>query len=159
MIIKYNLSLSSLKKIACLLQETIKPPFLILLEGGLGNGKTTFAQFFIQNAIADAKVVSPSFGILHEYQADYAVINHFDFYRLLNQNKNQADCHYFIEHLENAISLIEWPAFMKDEIIALNYPYAIITINMQEDCSDKRTVRINSSSEAMINLLNKKLDF
>lgn len=56
------------------LKDLIKVPALIILEGDLGAGKTTFVQHFI----GEDQVLSPTYSILSECKT----VLHADFYRL-----------------------------------------------------------------------------
>ncbi|MBY0515333.1 MAG: tRNA (adenosine(37)-N6)-threonylcarbamoyltransferase complex ATPase subunit type 1 TsaE [Bacteriovoracaceae bacterium] len=56
------------------LKELTKVPALIILDGPMGVGKTTFSQQFI----GESEVFSPSYSILSEH----AQILHGDFYRI-----------------------------------------------------------------------------
>lgn len=56
------------------LKEEVRPGALILLEGPMGAGKTTFAKNFIE----DGETLSPSYSVLSET----AAVLHGDFYRI-----------------------------------------------------------------------------
>ena len=58
---------------------------VLALEGELGSGKTLFTQGLVAGLESDATVTSPTFTILHEYQAGRLPIYHFDFFRLGNR--------------------------------------------------------------------------
>ncbi|MAX65848.1 MAG: tRNA (adenosine(37)-N6)-threonylcarbamoyltransferase complex ATPase subunit type 1 TsaE [Bacteriovoracaceae bacterium] len=60
--------------IAYELKELVEPPAMILLEGPLGAGKTTFSKIFIDND----ETFSPSYSLL----SDTKDVLHGDFYRL-----------------------------------------------------------------------------
>ena len=56
------------------LKELAKPPAMVILEGEVGAGKTTFTQAFLD----DKEVMSPTYSIISEYKN----FLHADFYRL-----------------------------------------------------------------------------
>ncbi|MDZ4839632.1 MAG: tRNA (adenosine(37)-N6)-threonylcarbamoyltransferase complex ATPase subunit type 1 TsaE [Bacteroidota bacterium] len=95
---------------------------IILLEGELGSGKTTFVKHFL-NKIYDVKeaVTSPTFTIVNEYVIDNQLILHFDLYRL----KDEFDLVEigFDEYLNKSIlCFIEWSAIahsILDEFLPL----------------------------------------
>lgn len=59
-------------------------PVLLTLDGPLGAGKTTVAQAIAEGAGAFdlAEVTSPTFALIHEYEAARGLIAHLDLYRL-----------------------------------------------------------------------------
>ena len=61
------------------LKELSKPPALVMLEGPVGAGKTTFVQHFI----GENGVVSPTYNVISEFKQ----IIHADFYRLEKQEE------------------------------------------------------------------------
>ena len=65
---------SDLPYIVYELKDLTKAPSMIILEGTLGAGKTTFVQMFI----GDKEVLSPTYSILSESKS----VLHADFYRL-----------------------------------------------------------------------------
>ena len=66
------------------LAATLQPGDLVLLEGGLGAGKTALARAIIRTLIEDPKldVPSPSFALVQPYQGNGHSILHADLYRL-----------------------------------------------------------------------------
>jgi tRNA threonylcarbamoyladenosine biosynthesis protein TsaE len=87
-----------------------KKPNVVLLEGELGGGKTTFSQGFLASLGVDKPVTSPTFVIMKPYSIpkfDYKVY-HLDLYRL-NQDWEVLDLGIMdmIQNPKN-ILLIEW---------------------------------------------------
>ena len=88
------------------LAPTLLPGDIVSLTGDLGAGKTVFAQGLAAALGAEARVTSPSFTIVHEYEARYPII-HLDIYRL-DSFQEVLDLG-FEEFLDpSAIVLIEW---------------------------------------------------
>lgn len=90
------------------LAATLQPGDLVLLEGGLGAGKTSLARAIIRTLLNDQKldVPSPSFALVQPYEGNGHTILHADLYRL-------ADAREIAELglLDDAqsIVLVEWP--------------------------------------------------
>lgn len=80
---------------------------VILLEGDLGAGKTTFSKFFI-NHFSEIKhnVTSPTFNIVQTYKSNKCNIWHFDLYRL--KNSLEIIEIGLEEALDEGLTIIEW---------------------------------------------------
>ena len=109
-------SLNDLEKIANNVQKIVLPGDSIFLYGEIGVGKTTFARLLInnyelKNNIVKSEVLSPTFNIVFEYDIKNFVIKHYDLYRL----KNVKDINNLgiFEHIEQSITLIEWPELIQ----------------------------------------------
>lgn len=65
------------------LAQQLTPPLLVVLEGELGSGKTTFTKGVVSGmgAARESEVTSPSFTLVHEYGDDGRVA-HLDLYRV-----------------------------------------------------------------------------
>ena len=81
------------------LKDMVKLPCMIILEGELGAGKTTFTQMFI----GEKETLSPTYSILSEYKN----ILHGDFYRLeQNEEVLQLDLADYLE--DKQYFFVEW---------------------------------------------------
>lgn len=89
---------------------SLHPSTLILLEGTLGAGKTTFVKGLAQglgSAALDA-VQSPTFTYLHIHPLQRATLYHFDLYRL--RGVDDFIELGFGEYLDgDGVCCIEWP--------------------------------------------------
>ncbi len=97
----------------CRLAEVIafaaRPGDLILLEGDLGAGKTTFARAFVSALMGGTaeEVVSPTFTLVQSYETERMPVAHLDLYRL-DDPAELAELG--LEHaLERGVALVEWP--------------------------------------------------
>jgi tRNA threonylcarbamoyladenosine biosynthesis protein TsaE len=81
---------------------------VVWLTGDLGAGKTTFVQALVVAAGAGA-ARSPTFSLVHEYEAPDGLIFHVDCYRL--RTPDEAIDLDFPEILRRAkLLLVEWPS-------------------------------------------------
>jgi tRNA threonylcarbamoyladenosine biosynthesis protein TsaE len=90
------------------LAQSAQPGWVLLLEGDLGAGKTTFAQGFARGLGITVPVVSPTFTLLNEYRDGRIPLVHGDFYRL--EDSRQAEELHLEDYWESGwIVLLEWP--------------------------------------------------
>ncbi len=86
---------------------------VIVLQGDLGSGKTTFARYCIQHLLyAPEDVTSPTFTLVHTYTNAPFPIWHCDLYRL----RSAAEAHELglEDAFHDALTLIEWPEIIED---------------------------------------------
>lgn len=100
-------SIKQTEKLATEFAKTLKNGDVVLLNGDLGAGKTTFTQFVFKALGVRGVVNSPTFAVLKTYQGDGVTLNHFDTYRI---NTAEAIECGFDEVLSNrdSITFIEW---------------------------------------------------
>lgn len=80
---------------------------VLLLEGDLGAGKTTFTQGLAQGLLIGTPVTSPTFTLAHEYLGGRLPLFHFDPYRLSGPD-DILDLG-FEEYLERGgVVVVEW---------------------------------------------------
>ncbi len=93
----------------------------ILLAGGLGAGKSTFARAFIQALVLPGcsfDIPSPTFTLIQTYDETRIPVAHADLYRLTSAS--QADELGLEDLLSNHILLVEWPEHLGLEAPAGN---------------------------------------
>lgn len=80
---------------------------VVVLDGPLGAGKTTFVQGLAQQLGVQARVTSPTFVVsrIHKPKPGGLALVHVDAYRLSGQN-DLVDLD--LDTVENAVFLIEW---------------------------------------------------
>lgn len=105
--------LAQLGDIASQLALSLKIGDIVCLYGDLGAGKTTFARAIIQALLPDIQdITSPTFNLVHVYDAKQFQIWHFDLYRL----KNIKEIHNLAidDAFRYGVSIIEWPEIIQD---------------------------------------------
>ena len=107
-----------LAKISNKIKKILSPGDAVFLYGQIGVGKTTFARILIndyenQKKLKKSEVLSPTFNIVFQYDIKDFTIEHYDLYRLKNENeiKNIG----LFENLEESIIIVEWPELIKDK--------------------------------------------
>ena len=100
-------NLEETRKFAVSLSKLIVKPFFICLNGPIGSGKTTFANYFI-NQFSEKKVnvPSPTFPIVQIYDLKKIKIWHYDLFRIENKKD------FFNLDFDAAINdsvIVEWP--------------------------------------------------
>ncbi|HBP43676.1 MAG TPA: tRNA (adenosine(37)-N6)-threonylcarbamoyltransferase complex ATPase subunit type 1 TsaE, partial [Clostridiales bacterium] len=81
---------NNLKETASLAKKfakTLKGGTLILLNGDLGAGKTTFTQSVFKTLGVKEPVTSPTFTLLREYYVKDYNLYHFDMYRINDESE------------------------------------------------------------------------
>ena len=107
------------------LQETIKlgrkfaqrlnPKSIILLQGPIGAGKTSFVKGIGGGLSIKEDITSPTFALSHHYNSGTIPLIHIDLYRIENSLMAKE---FFISEEEEAIQneaimVIEWPELIK----------------------------------------------
>lgn len=89
--------------------KNLRPGDILLLEGDLGAGKTTFAQGVAKGLGVNEFVNSPTFVIINEYFSGRLPLYHMDLYRVEDEAQlyDLGIEEYFFG---NGVCLVEWPA-------------------------------------------------
>jgi len=98
--------------LAGLLSQRAPAPGLILLEGALGSGKTTFVRGFLRGLGFKGDVPSPTFTLINEYGRTRPPVFHMDLYRVEPGELENLGLEEYLGHPE-AVSLVEWPAVLE----------------------------------------------
>jgi len=90
---------------------------LVFLRGGLGAGKTTLVRGILRGLGHTGSVKSPTYTILEPHDLPFALVYHFDFYRIGDSQELE-----FLGMDElvsaDALKLIEWPERAEDRLPA-----------------------------------------
>jgi tRNA threonylcarbamoyladenosine biosynthesis protein TsaE len=90
------------------LGRQLTAPTVIGLSGELGAGKTTLVQAMCRGLGARAPATSPTYALVHRYDAGDRPVYHVDCYRLRFPDEAR-DLGFDDMTSEGAIVLIEWP--------------------------------------------------
>jgi tRNA threonylcarbamoyladenosine biosynthesis protein TsaE len=90
------------------LGRQIVPPLTITHDGDLGAGKTTLARAICEGFGVRDEVTSPTFAIVHVYDAPRAPVYHVDLYRL-DGPRDLQNIGWDDMMQSDALVLIEWP--------------------------------------------------
>ena len=109
-----DINLQKMTELALALSPHLGAGDVVLLNGDLGAGKSTFARIIIQSHLGDIDVPSPTFTLVQSYNAKNFEIWHMDLYRLetpaeileLGVEESFSTNLCLIEWGENAISFI-----------------------------------------------------
>jgi tRNA threonylcarbamoyl adenosine modification protein YjeE len=99
--------LTVVEKAAQQLAPLLRARDLILLQGELGAGKTTFARALLQALGIQEDVPSPTFTLLQIYETPHFPVYHFDFYRI--KNETELEELGWEEAPANGLVIAEWP--------------------------------------------------
>ena len=93
----------------------LNPKSVILLQGPIGAGKTSFVQGIAKGLSISEDITSPTFALSHHYNSGKIPLIHLDLYRL--ENVSLAKEVFFSEEEEaiqrQAILIIEWPELIE----------------------------------------------
>lgn len=112
---------------------------VVLLDGDLGAGKTTFTKG-IGKALGVKRVInSPTFTIVKEYRGDNVKLYHLDLYRLDGVGEDFDLEEYFSNE---SICVCEWP-FQASDLLPKEY----LMINIKRIDDNKRKFIITSNGK------------
>ena len=99
-------SVAETERFAASFAQSLRRGDVIALFGGLGMGKTAFVRGLAQGLHTTSEVSSPTFALVHEYEADMPIY-HFDMYRIHSMEDLYSTG--FFDYLESGgVLVIEW---------------------------------------------------
>jgi len=97
------------------LSNKLNSQSIVLLQGPIGAGKTSFVRGIAQGLSICEEITSPTFALSHHYNSGKIPLIHLDLYRL--ENVSLAKEVFFSEEEEaiqrQAILVIEWPELIE----------------------------------------------
>ena len=150
--IRRNLDLKDLKDFAKELKPLLKKPQVLLLEGPLGVGKTTFVRllfdFLAEEDQGTGKeeengkelqqrgpVMSPAFSVHHSYSVSFGLIQHIDLYRLKDDEDLESTGFWdvFSEPEKKNLIIIEWANLLNPRSLPPVWNYIRLKFSFGED--------------------------
>lgn len=116
------------------LGRQITPPLVITIDGDLGAGKTTLARAICVGFGVRDEVTSPTFAIVHVYDAPKSPVYHVDLYRLDGARELQ-NIGWDDLVQSDALLIVEWPDRAGDLLPADHLP---IQLRYVENAPDRR---------------------
>lgn len=120
------------------LASELAPGDVVLVEGELGAGKTTFVRGACRRLGVTGPVTSPTFTIGQRYPAQRVpAVAHLDLYRLSSLAGEDPDL--LADYLgPDTIAFVEWPAAGEDEVAGLGRVAA--RVSLEHAGGDRRHV-------------------
>src|SRR5689334_22666486 len=84
------------------------PPLIVTLAGDLGAGKTTLAQAICAGYGVTEPVTSPTFALVHRYDAPRSPVYHVDLYRI-ERPSDLVNLGWDEIAASHALVIVEWP--------------------------------------------------
>ena len=126
------------------LAAALTPGDVVLIEGEVGAGKTTFVRGACRALGVDAVVTSPTFTIGQRY-AGAVPVSHLDLYRVADLGGEDPDL--LADYIgPDRIAFVEWPGGAVATIAALGRIAARVVI--EHGGGDRRVVRIEAPVSA-----------
>lgn len=114
------------------------PGDTIALEAPMGSGKSVFARGIARGLAIEGPIPSPSYTLCYSYDGPHQRLEHWDFYRLSEDDELESTGFYTPES-EDAIRVIEW---------AENFPEAIgtplMTVHLTPIDAERRSIRLEA---------------
>lgn len=126
------------------LARSLSSPLVILLDGDLGAGKTTFVRGFVRGLPGGDRVVvqSPTFALMRRY-ATTPPVRHLDLYRLQDSAGSghgaahgDVDSLGLLDELDDGFTLVEWP-------LPLDWPVPVARLVIEPLSPRRRRLRLS----------------
>ena len=130
-------SLEETKEVAKDFANKLKVGDVVLLNGDLGAGKTTFTQFVFASLGVGQVVNSPTFAILKSYEGKFT-FHHFDTYRITTEEAIESGFDEVLND-KNSVIFIEWSENIKPLI-----PKKVIEIKIKRLNENTREIEIEN---------------
>lgn len=115
---------------------------VLLLDGDLGAGKTTFTKGLALGLGIKRNIKSPTFTLIREYRDGKLPLYHMDMYRLEETGAGDIGLDDYFNG--DGVCVIEWSQFIDDELPS---QYLIMHILKDENDFDKRYVTLEARGD------------
>jgi tRNA threonylcarbamoyladenosine biosynthesis protein TsaE len=126
------------ERLAARVAATLVPGDVVLVQGELGSGKTTFVRGAARALGVEGPVTSPTYTIGHRYEGEPDV-SHLDLYRF--KDVSAAEWADLEPYFDDAVVFVEWP-----EAGAAGLPEIRAAVRLEHDAPTSRVLRIDAES-------------
>lgn len=130
------------KQLATDFAKRLKPGDLVVLNGDLGAGKTTFTRYTFEALGAKGVVNSPTFAIMKVYESPVAELYHFDTYRIDVNEAIESGFDEILSNRQGKIIFIEWSENIAPLLQNITY-----TINLRYLTKNEREIEIVNNEQ------------
>ena len=119
--------------------QNLKSQHLILLQGPLGVGKTTFVQIMVgclnsnSSPAKSSPVSSPTFALHNTYHTPLYKVEHLDLYRHKNLDDIESTGLWDVFERQNCLVAVEWAERLPLHMWPLNWPCLQINLSFTQD--------------------------
>ncbi|KAB7704486.1 tRNA (adenosine(37)-N6)-threonylcarbamoyltransferase complex ATPase subunit type 1 TsaE [Bacillus aerolatus] len=125
------------------LAELLTPGDVLLLEGDLGAGKTTFTQGLAKGLGVSRNVNSPTFTIIKEYKGRLPLY-HMDVYRVSDAEEDLGFDEYFYG---NGVCVVEWAHLIEQQL-----PEHYLKVMISHKGNDEREIRLEPTGSRYVRI-------
>lgn len=130
------------------LTEFLKPGMVLILEGDLGAGKTTFTKGIGEGLGIQRLIKSPTYTIIREYMDGEYPLYHIDLYRLEESEVEDLGLEEYFEG--EGLTVIEWPSVAPEELPKERLE---LRLNVDPSSPEQREIELTSAGEKYDNVL------
>lgn len=125
-----------------LLGELVGPGDVLLLEGDLGAGKTTFTKGLAKGLGIENVIKSPTYTLIREYTKGRLPLYHMDVYRLEEVGGDDMGLEEYF--YGEGVSVVEWSTFISEELPST---YLKIHLDRSGEFLENRTLTFEPHGE------------